>query len=68
MENKQDWKTKVFVIGGLVGLVSGLFAAYLLIQRNEEKEETPEITAGDGVKVGLGVLGVLRLIADLGEK
>lgn len=68
METNQDWKTKTFIIGGVVGLLSGLFAAYLFVQRNTETNQVPQITGGDGVKVGLGVLGVLRLIADLGEK
>jgi hypothetical protein len=63
-----DWQKKVLVIGGVVGLVSGLFAAYLLIQRNNEKLSGPDITAGDGVKLGLSVLGVMKLIADMGEK
>ncbi len=68
MENNQNWKNKTLIIGGIVGLLSGVFAAYLLIQRNSENIETPKISAGDGVKVGLGVLGVMKLIADLGEK
>ncbi len=68
MDINQNWQKKVIIIGGLIGLVSGLFAAYLLIQRNTEKLSGPDITPGDGVKVGLGLLGVLKLIADMGEK
>ncbi len=61
-------KSKILVIGGLLGLLSGVIAAYLLIQRSEQNERELSISAGDGVKVGLGVLGVLKLISDLGEK
>jgi hypothetical protein len=68
MDMNKDWQKRVFIIGGVVGLLSGLFAAYLLVQRNNEKSSAPDITAGDGVKVGLGVLGVMKLIADMGEK
>ncbi|PKN88003.1 MAG: hypothetical protein CVU46_02480 [Chloroflexi bacterium HGW-Chloroflexi-8] len=68
MQQELDWKKKYILIGGIVGLVSGLFAAFVLIQRAEQRQMTPKINAGDGVKVGLGVLGVLKLIADLGEK
>jgi len=68
MQQELDWKKKYILIGGLVGLLSGLFAAFVLIQRAEQRQMTPKINAGDGVKVGLGVLGVLKLIADLGEK
>ena len=61
-------KSKILIIGGLLGLLSGVIAAYLLIQRSEQNERELSISAGDGVKVGLGVLGVLKLISDLGEK
>jgi len=68
MQQELDWKRKYILIGGIIGLVSGLFAAFVLIQRAEQRQMTPKINAGDGVKVGLGVLGVLKLISDLGEK
>jgi hypothetical protein len=55
-------------MGGLIGLLSGLLAAYLLIQHSEQNDQNLDISAGDGVKVGLGVLGVLKLISDLGDR
>jgi hypothetical protein len=45
-----------------------LLAAYLLLQRSEQNEKHPSISPGDGVKVGLGILGVLKLISDIGER
>lgn len=67
MQKKENWKTKTLLIGGIVGLLSGLFAAFLLIQRSDQNQLKPELKAKDGVKVGLGLLGVLRLIADMGD-
>jgi hypothetical protein len=67
-KNKENWKAITMIAGAIIGLISGIIAAYILIQRAEEHSIKPRLTAGDGVKVGLGVLGVLRLIADLGPK
>jgi hypothetical protein len=66
MEELDNWKTKTLIIGGIAGLLTGLLAAYLLIQRAEQQEDKPKLTAGEGVKVGVGVLGLLKLIADMG--
>ena len=62
-----DWRKKTFLIGAAAGLLLGLAAAYIVIQRADRENTVPQISPGDGVKVGLGLLGVLRLIADLGE-
>lgn len=56
------------LVGALIGAVAGVIAAVIFVQRAEEVHQSPQLTAGDGVKVGLGVLGVLKLIADIGNK
>ncbi len=66
MNQTDNWKMKTLIIGGLVGLLTGLGAAYLLIQRAQAEDTTPKVTGGEGVKLGLGVLGLLRLVSDLG--
>jgi hypothetical protein len=65
---KDNWKVTTLIIGGVIGLISGIVAAYILIQRAEDEESRPRISAGEGVKVGLGVLGLLRQVADLATK
>ena len=62
------WKNKTMLIGAFAGLAAGLLAAYIVIQRAERENVTPLMTTGDGVKIGLGVLGVLRLISDIADK
>jgi len=68
MEESDNWKMKTLIIGGVAGLLTGLLAAYLLIQRAEQEEAQPKLSAGEGVKVGVGVLGLLKLIADIGSR
>ena len=50
------------MIGALVGVVS----AYLFIQNRIDKKAV-QVTPGEGVKLGVLVLGLLRSIASLGE-
>jgi hypothetical protein len=66
MEETDNWKVRTLVIGGIAGMLTGLLAAYLLIQRAEQEESKPKLTAGEGVRVGVGVLGVLKMISDMG--
>jgi hypothetical protein len=68
MEKTDNWKVRILVIGGIAGILTGLLAAYLLIQRAEQEESKPKLTAGEGIMVGAGVLGVLKMISDMGSR
>lgn len=68
MNQSKSSNSKILFIGGMLGLMSGLLAAYLLVQKSQEREKDLSISAGDGVKVGLGILGVLKLISDIGDR
>jgi len=61
-------KTKILIIGSVIGLLVGGVGALILLQQAERNNTTPQLTAGEGVKVGLGVLAVLKLLADLGSR
>lgn len=64
---RRNWKSQTLIIGVAIGALAGLGAAYLLVQRAEREGKNPEMTAGEGIKLGLLVLGALRQIAQLGE-
>ncbi len=66
VEMDTSWTGQVLIIGGVVGALTGLGAAYLLIQRARRRAEPPNLNASEGVKLGLLVFGLLRQVALLG--
>ncbi len=61
------WTTKVLGIGAAVGALTGLGAAYLLVQQTKRKGELPDLNAGEGIRLALLLFGVLRQVALLGN-
>jgi hypothetical protein len=68
MTDKPNWKTLTFIIGGVVGLASGLAAAYLIVKQREESGESLKLTSGDGAKIGLGIVSLLKMVSETGRK
>lgn len=60
-------RNKTLFFGAVIGAVTGLIAASLLNRRAEKQERETAITAGEGIKLGVLVLGLLRAIASLGD-
>ena len=68
-QSNDNWKTKFLVIGAVLGAITGLGTAYLLARSAEEKGGgPPEISTGDAIKMAVGVIGVARGIASLGDR
>ena len=63
-----SWKARTLVIGALLGALTGLGAAFLLTRRAEQRGESVSITAGQGLRLGVLLAGVLRSILTLGEE
>jgi len=59
--------TRILLGGALIGAITGLIAAMLLNRRAEKNESETAITAGEGIKLGVLVFGLLRAIASLGD-
>ncbi|MEP0807407.1 MAG: hypothetical protein HRF47_18165 [Chloroflexota bacterium] len=60
-------RNKTLFFGAVIGAVTGLIAASLLNRRAEKNERETALTAGEGIKLGVLVLGLLRAIASLGD-
>lgn len=65
---EQGWKTKAMIAGALLGALLGLGAAYILVQNAERQGNPVKVTAGEGVRLSLGVMGLLKQVAELAEK
>ena len=61
-------KGRTLLFGALVGAFTGLVAAMLLNRRAEKNEKQTALTAGEGMKLGVLVFGLLRAIASLGDE
>lgn len=60
-------RSRTLFYGALIGAATGLVAAMLLNRRVEKNESETAMTAGEGLKLGVLVFGLLRAIASLGE-
>ena len=60
-------KVQTLLYGALIGAATGLVAAMLLNRRAEKNERETAITAGEGLKLGVMVLGLLRAIGSLAD-
>lgn len=63
MENRG----RTIFFGVVLGAATGLVAALLLNRRALKDNRTTAITTGEGLKLGVMVLGLLRAIASLAD-
>ena len=61
-------RRRTILLGVIIGAATGLIAAMLLNRRAVRDQRTTAITAGEGLKLGVLVFGLLRAIASLGDE
>jgi len=59
---------RTIFFGVLLGAAAGLVAAMLLNRRAEKENRSTAITAGEGLKIGVLLLGLLRAIGSLADE
>jgi hypothetical protein len=63
-----NYRARVMLIGGLLGALTGLGAAYLFMQSQQRRgAEASSISGGNLVKLGLLLFGLLRSVGDLAD-
>jgi hypothetical protein len=58
---------KGLIVGGALGAAVGVAAAFMLMQGMERNNRELHISAGEGLRLGLIVMALLRQVADLPE-
>lgn len=59
---------RVLLFGALIGAVTGLVAAMLLQRRAEQSGNEISLSTGEGIQLGVMIMGLLRAIAALADK
>lgn len=69
INDNDSWKSKALLVGGVLGALVGVGTAYLLARTAEEKGGgPPAISTADAVKATVGIIGLMRGIASLGDR
>jgi hypothetical protein len=73
LPQKRKYQMQTLLAGGVAGALLGVGAAYLLMQARDRHlritgEETPLLSGGDAVKLGVLSFGLLRQIADMASR
>jgi len=67
MDGENNWRARTLLAGAIIGALTGLGAAFLLLRRADESDSRPALSAREGVSLGMLVLGLLRQVAQLGN-
>lgn len=61
-------QNRILLFGALIGAATGLVAAMLLQRRAEKTGTEISFSTGEGIQLGVMILGLLRAISSLGDK
>ena len=59
--------SRVLLLGALIGAATGLVAAMMLQRRAEKTGSEITLSTGEGIQLGVMIMGLLRAISALGD-
>jgi hypothetical protein len=60
-------QNKILLFGALIGAATGLAAAMILQRRAERTGTEISLSTGEGIQLGVMIMGLLRAISALGD-
>ncbi|HEX9388772.1 MAG TPA: hypothetical protein VF918_20770 [Anaerolineales bacterium] len=60
-------QNKILVFGALIGAATGLAAAMILQRRAQKTGTEISLSTGEGIQLGVMIMGLLRAISSLGD-
>ena len=61
-------QNKVLIFGALIGAATGLAAAMILQRRAQKTGTEISLSTGEGIQLGVMIMGLLRAVAGLADK
>lgn len=61
-------QNRVLLFGALIGAATGLAAALILQRRAEKTGMDISLSTGEGIQLGVMIMGLLRAISALGDE
>jgi hypothetical protein len=61
-------QNRILIFGALIGAVTGLAAAMILQRRAQKTGTDISLSTGEGIQLGVMIMGLLRAIASLGDE
>lgn len=61
-------KNRTLLFGALIGAATGLIGAMLLQRRAEQEGTEITLSTGEGMRLGVMIIGLLRAISSIGDE
>ena len=59
---------RVLILGALIGAATGLVAALMLQRRAQQTGQEITLSTGEGIQLGVMIMGLLRAVAALADR